>query len=340
MDNETRLPVSDAFIFFANSSAGTNSLPDGMFELPLIDSKERFLLISHLNYITRNIDLSISSELPDTIWLKPNSLQLEEVIVETRRTPQIRKKRLRDFMDAFIGDNKNQVDIKNPDALMLWMQGDTLICKAIQPLTISNEFLGYELVYILDSFLLYPNQDVKFEGQAYFQEMQNKGRTQARFRKNRWEVYQNSREYFFNQLIHDQLDTVRYKISLARTRPDRSFELFEDFKPNMVFHRVADSTYVISCNNFLAVVDRSQRMSGTTHPPNMPGTFSEIKPVAITYETSYLWSRTGEIILSSEGLILNQRDIEEFGYWSTIRTSSLLPRDYKPPVNGSSPDQR
>lgn len=334
VDAQNGLPVADAFIFFANSSQGTNSYPDGSFEIDQIDNPEPILIISHLNYLAKNLDLTGISNLPDTILLQPNNIVLEEVLVGSRSTPRIRKKRMNDFIKAFIGDNKGQVTIKNPEDLLLWENEDTLIVQASNPLYITNELLGYNLYYLLEDFRLYPNEDVKFEGQAFFQEIESKGRIRARYRKNRFQAYRDSKEFFFYNLVNDQLDTTRYKVGYSRRLPDRSFELFEELKSGQLI-REEDSSTVIPCNYFFTVVDKTQRLANVLPKTNMPGTFAEIRPTAIRYQTSYLRSQSGKIRLNRQGVILNQQDIEEFGYWSTVRTSALLPHDYEPPALNS-----
>ncbi len=329
IDSTTGSPVADAFVFFSNTSTGTISSQDGIFTLPFKNGTDVFLVVSHINYQTLTLAIPEDKKVPDTIYLASNSLLLAEVVVGKKAVPRIRRQRENAFIRAFIGSQRAKITLINPQVLLFWENEDTLIAQADQPLVIRNELLGYSVTYFLDDFRLHPNGDVQFEGNAFFEELESSGKEMAQFKRNRLRAYQNSPQYVFDHLITGQLDSSVYKIGFSRRLADQSFELYDLLNPSDLIVDSILNTTTIQCKGYFTVVNKGIRVSSSSQKAKLPtASFGEVKQTPISYETSYLHPKTNRIILDKNGAILNQKDIEEYGYWATIRTSSLLPNDY------------
>ncbi|MCB0685205.1 MAG: carboxypeptidase-like regulatory domain-containing protein [Saprospiraceae bacterium] len=334
LDVENGHPVSDAFIFFANTSTGTSSQDDGTFELPCLEGTDLLLIISHLNYLTKNIEIHPDSKFPDTIYLNPNELLLDQVVVAKKAEPRVRRQRENSFLKAFIGDDRKKITIENLDHLLFWEENDTLMCSADQPIIFNNELLGYKVTYFLEHFKLHPNDDVQFQGKAFFEEdLEATGKKLAQIRKNRLKAYYNSPTYFFLRIIENQIDSSQYQIGVSRRLADRTFELYQLWDPSKLEQDSVRNQFIIKCKDYFTVVNKGVRKAGAQPSPKlMPGAFGEKKSAPIIYETSYLYPTLGKIRVDQHGNILNHDEIEEFGFWATIRTSQLLPKDYTPPT--------
>ena len=60
----------------------------------------------------------------------------------------------------------------------------------------------------------------------------------------------------------------------------------------------------------------------------MAGRVGNFKQTTNNLPQSYLWSKHGRIVVNQYGAILNPTEVEEAGYWASLRVGALLPLDY------------
>ncbi len=89
--------------------------------------------------------------------------------------------------------------------------------------------------------------------------------------------------------------------------------------------------YEISINRILTITNSQlkvsqgiQKNTGTT----MAGRVGNFKQTTNNLPQSFLWSKHGRIVVNKYGSILNPTEVEEAGYWASLRVAALLPLDY------------
>jgi len=88
----TKEPISEAHVFFVNTAKGTFSDAMGACSLELTKGLfQKELIISHVAYDTKLIEPHELSYLSagDTIWLAPNQIEIDELIVQSTRNASI-----------------------------------------------------------------------------------------------------------------------------------------------------------------------------------------------------------------------------------------------------------
>ncbi len=95
---------------------------------------------------------------------------------------------------------------------------------------------------------------------------------------------------------------------------------------------VRKDVYEIAINRILTITNNQSKIKqagirnmGTT----LDSRVGDFKQTQNNIPRSYLWSKEGRIVVNKYGTILNPLELEEAGYWSSLRVASLLPLDYK-----------
>ena len=336
-DRASKKVISDVFIFLANSSIGTASNEQGIFEMELSETKEIVLVFSHINYELLTLEIADANLLRDTFFLQPNKVELSEAVVVGKSKSRLRNRRLKAFTKAFLGEDTREkyVQIKNPEILLFQQTKDKLIAKANEPLLIENKELGYTVQFYLEAFELYDNGDLYYKGNTFFEGLDGTPEEQTVYQKNRQEVYQKSSRSFFSDLVHQQLDTTTYLMGFSKLNGDQNFVDFNQVSPsNLILQFNGDeNAFVIIIKGFLTVINQNILVKDNLQAPSkaeLNSTTRQVVSERPQYATSFLRSRSNKILVNKFGKILNPSDLEEYGYWASLRVSALLPSDYAP----------
>ena len=339
-DRASKKVISDVFIFLANSSIGTASNEQGIFEMELSETKEIVLIFSHINYELLTLEIADANLLRDTFFLQPNKVELSEAVVVGKSKSRLRNRRLKAFTKAFLGEDTREkyVQIKNPEILLFQQTKEKLIAKANEPLLIENKELGYLIKFYLEAFELYDNGDLYYQGNTFFEELDSTPEEQTVYQKNRQEIYQKSSRSFFSDLVHQQLDTTTYLMGFSKLNGDQNFVDFNQVSPsNLILQFNGDeNAFVIIIKGFLTVINQNILVKDNLQAPSkaeLNSTTRQVVSERPQYATSFLRSRSNKILVNKFGKILNPSDLEEYGYWASLRVSALLPSDYAPPGN-------
>jgi len=311
-DKTTRAPIENVFIFLANSSIGTASEADGRFELDLADNEQVVLVFSHINYETLTLELTEQDLRRDTFLLTPNNINLEEIQVVQKGNPRLRRRRLRKFTRAFLGESADPKLVKfaNPEVLLFEEDKEKLIARATDALIIENKQLGYRLQFVLNRFELYRNNDLLYQGSAFFEPMAD----EARYREKRQRAYRVGSRYFFANLVRGTLDEADYEVGFSMLN---SAGEFTDYQPvnldSLTIEQPDDNTFAINVRGYLTVTNkRISSMEGAAGAPSLSSGMKDFQSQQSVYATSYLHSRSGWIIVNRYGRILNPKDIIEY----------------------------
>lgn len=214
LEMETGLPIQNANVFFAGTSKGTTTMPDGGFT---IDAKGNFsipLVISFIGYKVKTISIYELEKYP-IIGLEKDNLQLDEVEVKSGKSDWPRNRMLQVFKEEFLGRSTNAqaCKIKNEDDIYLFYNEDmqTLHARSQKPLIIENKLLGYTIYYSLEYFRK-SEKGIQFKGFSRFEEIEFKNDRQKRnIESQRIDAYLGSIMHFMRYLYNNNIsdpDTV------------------------------------------------------------------------------------------------------------------------------------
>lgn len=228
LDKKTNKPISGASIYFNNTTIGTISKPDGIFNIEKDGSVESSLIISYLGYQKIIIDKPENNK-NYKILMVEEEFSLDEVVLTNDDWP--RSLKLKEFKKYFLGDTKNgkSCNILNEDELILkYNKSDkVLTAVAYKPLIIKNKNLNYIIDYDLEEFKViysYVNglnervfRSTFFSGTSFFQPLEST--PNIKIEKRRQKAYKGSILHFMRSLSQQLLEENGYKVF------DGSFEI-------------------------------------------------------------------------------------------------------------------
>jgi len=146
-DKETRKPVSYAVIYFEGTSVAALTDSKGNFNLDVKKIASMPLTVSAMGYYSLSIS-DYSTGKPLILYLIPKLIELNEISVEAKSHPGLRKKNLKIFRTEFLGrtENSKHCEILNEGDLRFVTSGDndTLRAYSLKPLIIDNKALGLQ----------------------------------------------------------------------------------------------------------------------------------------------------------------------------------------------------
>ena len=322
IDVSTNLPINTAFIFVNNTSYGTETNESGKFEIDCPDDISGELIISHINYAELAINFNSVKEIPDTIFMTPEAVVLDEVLV-TENKGERRKEWIKKFNLSFLGNNDDdEIEILNPDDILFYESRDTFYAFASQPILIDNHELGYKMKFYLDDFNQ-TEERVIYSGKAFFEEVSS---VDKKMIEKRDEIFLLSKRHFLRNLIHDGVDQKFFDCHESMIERSGDYDIINRYDIQNNVYRLYNSGY------YALVTPQALYVHG----------FGKSKPREFSYsrrtlsdESSFLVPKSSVIIFNKDGVIINYDEVEEIGFWASQRIGSLLPFDYKPVESGS-----
>ena len=325
VDKKSGNPIEYAFVFLENTSIGTSTDENGMAVLDIQNEQEFTVVFTHLLYETYSIEHHSLSSDPNLIELNEKALSLEEVTVKTRKGNQRkRKKWLRQFEKAFIGEkvSSRRVKLLNPDVIWFEEDDDALYAYAVDNIKVLNKDLGYELLVALEEFSVSSEEDIKYTGKLFFKDLLNEMKGREKIEEKREKSFLQSKRLFFRSLIHEHpVNDKMYAFGVTSPKGGDSLAYipYEFSELNWKYGNSADTLIEF---DYLTVINKYRSFR------SFVSRGSSGKSYKSTPATSFLKSRTGKFIISHDGYLLNPRDIEESGYWTSFRMAMELPKNY------------
>ena len=349
VDQETKLPIPDVHVFIGNATFGTITDDEGKckFDIPADLMKE--LVISHVAYdlvVLKYSKYNIFKS-GDTIYLKPNGIDLDEIVIKGERAKQW-KKHYRKFSRAFIGRGKQAAlcEIKNPEVLRFSDEDGVFRATAIDILNIKNHYLGYDVDFKLEELSIAKDGSIKYFGYPKFTD-RSLTNNREEIEENRKEAYSRSINHFLLNLIDDNLADAKYSIELKRYTGSEFKDVIRPKANELVQLDSASGLYHIIYNEYLEVKHLALKELGAKSIGMAPGG-AESQVFGSTYQgenlrlrhpISMIYKDSPSLIVDKYGQILNQRKVKEYGYWAERRIANLLPFDYGFIVDPRSVDQ-
>jgi hypothetical protein len=217
LDQETGTIINYAAVYLSGTFIGTNTDPDGNFQLDISKNASMPLSVSAVGYNTVTL-INFSTIEPLTIYLIPKIYNLNEVIVSAKSNAGKRRTNLILFKNIFLGTTfiakKCKILNENDITFNYDSDRDTLRAYATKPLQIENRLLGYKITYFLDEFeYVRQNETFFYKGNIVFnEEMTSEESQKSSVEKVRRNAYIGSRMHFFRELSADNLKAAGFLV--------------------------------------------------------------------------------------------------------------------------------
>jgi len=329
IDSASREPLAFASVFCQNTTQGTTTNKEGSFYLSLKEGGYD-LVITYTGYRSRMIRISQDIKTTDLqIEMVKEEKSIEEVVI--RSSNEVKDgwtKYGKFFLDNFIGTTPfaSQTVLLNPEVLKFYYfrRSEKLKVLADSPLVISNNALGYNLRYNLDSFLfLYKTDICSYRGLGFYEEKTGTEDSIKFWKKNREKAYFGSRLHFMHSYFDSTLTDKGFIISLLDKENDKKFnKINEPF--DTAWYTPADSVNEVDIY-FPARIS----ITYTKRAPENEYLKKYKLPMNVSQQVSYI-DLLDVITIKQNGYYYDQKDWINFGYWSWKNIADQVPNDYIP----------
>lgn len=337
-DEETSQAIENAHTFLINTTFGDVSDKNGEINIRIPDDMSEELLVSHVSYNQKIFvpNQYLNFKLGDTIWLIPNNLAIEEIIVTEKRSNKW-KKNFKRFEKAFLGQDEaaTKCEILNPEVLRFEEKDGNFIATAVDLLHIKNEYLGYEIQYLLKTLSIKTDGSIDYLGQAKFTEIDS-SENHKQYQKNRDQTYLSSPKHFFFSLLNNQLEVNGYETEVVTYRENQFVPLLKIDASTLLKPSKDPKKQLVYFNEFLKITHKSNASVNYSRVGMRRGGLESQRFSAntvnnkadINYPISYLYKLTPQIEINQYGNVLNSKVIKEYGFWANQRFARQLPWDY------------
>lgn len=326
MDSATREPLSKASVFCQNTTAGTVTDKQGDFSLSL-KSGGYDLIFSYTGYQTQTVRVTENNKLE--ILLIKEDKSLGEVILKNNYEVTDGWDKYGDFfLKNFIGSTPNAggCTVLNPEVLKFYYykRSNKLKVLATDAIQVSNNALGYNLRYQLDSFIYYYNTDINlYRGYCLYTEMDGSDSLKKAWATSRAKAYYGSKLQFMRSYYDSTITEDGWLVDMLDENNNKKFNKVKD---------VYDTTYygaLDSTNEIEIWYPRKISITYTKKKPEAEYLKKMNLPKSVPYSISYIDIKE-TIAITENGYYYNQKDWINQGYWSWKNLADLLPYDYWP----------
>lgn len=367
-DAESGKTLSFVSVFINNSSIGTTTDAEGNFTIASPSSQRFEIITSYVGYETHTTSISPENSTRFlNIKLKQKSAELEQVIVSSYEKDGWTKWG-KVFLENIIGTTPSaeHCKLKNSKAVRFIYnkKEQVLTAYASEPLQIENKYLGYNLVYDLQSFRFdYKNRIFFFSGYPFFTNLKGSSRKIEKWEKHRRYAYEGSLMHFMRALYRNKVQEAGFTMNVLQRFPNKEkarvkalYKNRLNINGNNVISISADSSEYF--NSILAQSDSMDYVQKNTLPADsiaygydsttavlefknhLQVTFEKKKEMPSKaldhhYEIArpvsiFNFVNTGLVFVYSDGSYFEPNNILTEGYWAwSEKLSNLLPTDYK-----------
>ncbi len=249
---DTKEPLAAASVYLSNTSFGSYTNQQGVFNLSVAGGGKYNLIVSFVGYETFVRSVNFNTALEELIIpLKPKQNKLEDVVLEPVVTNGWQKWG-KFFTDLFIGTSSYSWDctLKNPEVIKFINSKKEKKLKAFasEPLIIKNNSLGYEIRYSLEEFEFdFVKKIVRFNGYPLFKDLSRQHPSKAiKWQGKRKIIYNGSLMHFMRAIFANKLEEEGYEMRSLASYPNvlkfRARELFKRNKDTTSIH-IVDSFF-------------------------------------------------------------------------------------------------
>lgn len=328
LDSASREPLPGASVFAQNTTQGTTCNQDGNFVFQLKSGGGYELIFSFTGYKSQEIRITENKNENFEVLLVKEDKSMGEVVIQSSNEVKDGWEKYGDFfISHFIGATPfaEYCTIQNKEAVRFfyYRRSDKLKVLATDPLVISNEALGYDIHYQLDSFVYYYKTDLSsYRGTCFFREKLGVVSQAMIWKTNREKAYFGSRLHFMRCYYDSTLKQAGFTISLIND-DKKTFGLLTNPYSKKYFS-IDDSTdeVVIHFPDKISV-------AYTKAVPENAYLKQFNLPLDVGVQVSYI-DLLNPIAIKGNGYYYDQRSWVNQGYWSWKNLADLLPYDYWP----------
>ncbi|NNE15187.1 MAG: DUF3179 domain-containing protein, partial [Saprospiraceae bacterium] len=343
IDEETEEPISGAHVFVNDSSVGDISNDEGFCEINVSPRENQNFIISHISYGTLVVDPKHYPLLTDNavLTMKSNGVDINAIQVTAKRSRKW-KKNYEKFKEALfgIGTPATKCEILNPEVLRFNKHKDTLTVNAIDVLKIDNNYLGYDILFWLESLIIEPDGSKYYKGKGQFIDKENA--QDSKHIKQREKSYQNSLPHFLHSLISSKdntaLSDLGYEISIDRYKKKKFNKISVPSVQELIKKDEASGYYQLHFSDFLTV-NHLELIETHTFGTQVSISLAEqqnfgsgrTQSLGAKKQTaiSRLYKLGDYLKFDIRGNVINKIDMREYGYWADQGLATTLPVDYK-----------
>lgn len=327
LDSATREPLLGASVFAQNTTLGTTSNRDGEFSLQL-KSGGYELIFSFTGYRNEEVRITENKNQQLEIILVKEDKSLGEVVLQSSNEVRDGWEKYGDFfIEHFIGATpfSKECLIENKDVVKFYYyrRSDRLKVLATEPLVISNDALGYNLRYQLDSFVYYYKTDLSsYRGTCFFTEKLGTVSQAMIWKANREKAYFGSRMHFMRSFYDSTLKESGFTISSIND-DKKTFGLLTNpyQKKYYSIPDTVDEIEIYFPDKISVAFIKAVPEDAYLRQFNLP--------MDVGVQVSYI-DMLKPIAIKENGYYYDQRNWINQGYWSWKNLADLLPYDYWP----------
>ncbi|RQO41771.1 hypothetical protein DBR39_03930 [Chryseobacterium sp. KBW03] len=359
--DDTGRRIDNVNIYLDGTKTGTVSKEDGSFTLNLSTQKYGNLVFQKEDYETFTIGLpDVINKTLKVVLTKTNAI---EEIRLVPYTPEAYQNYINYFLDTFIGNNREDVKIKNQRSLKFSYDKKNKLLKVKAPntLIIENKNLGYEISYNLISFSAdFNSKMVNYTGTSFFKESKNTDKVKL----NRMNAYEGSLLHFFRSIYDHKIVEAGFIVNQVVRIPNPQYPSEEELntlknyleivnKPDLntipenireiARRKNAQSQYMLAIvKTKIPDLDYVKRSDGQVFlefkdilQVNYPKFYYELKGKEFVKRanrnilSSFLHSDGESFEISKEGNITTPDQLINEGDFSKNKIENMLPLDYQ-----------
>lgn len=348
LDSISREPLAAASVFCQNTTLGTATNKQGEFSLSL-KSGGYDLIFSYTGYQTQTI--RVSDNIPagqagnkfEILMIKEEKSMGEVVLRNSFEVADGLTKYGDFFMQHFIGATPNaaKCSLQNPEALKFYFYKRTNRLKvlATEPIRISNNALGYNMHYQLDSFVYYYNNSTNlYRGYCLYSEMEGSDSMKAVWASARRKTYEGSKLHFMRSFYDSTVIEDGWIVDLLDEKDDKKFNKIKNVYDSAYYSTIVNTRDSIGTDSLVYTVVSGPPEVEIYFPRKISITYTKKKPEPeylkkmglpknVQFLISYIDIRDA-IAIMENGYYYDQKDWVNQGYWSWKNLADQLPYDY------------
>lgn len=328
VDSASNEPLAGASVFAQNTTLGTVTDKEGNFSLQL-KSGGYELIISFTGYQSQEFRITDNRNQDVRIGLIKEDRTLSEVVIQSSNEVMDGWEKYGDFfISHFIGATPfaEKCIIQNKDSLRFfyYRRSDKLKVLATEPLIITNDALGYDLRYQLDSFVYYYKTDLSsYRGTCLFTEKLGTVSQAMVWKANREKAYFGSRMHFMRSVYDSTLKQDGFNVDILDENNKTKFSRLLNPLDKRYY------TVIDSLDEVELYYPQKISVTYTKATPENEYLKQYGLPMDVGVQISYI-DILNPITIKQNGYYYDQRDWINQGYWSWKNLADLLPYDYLP----------
>lgn len=334
MNANTGAPMQGASVFAQNTTIGTATNEEGIFQLTLPNGGYD-LIVTYTGFVTssKRVTAADADNRNLIFVMNEKNNDLEDLIIVASNEVKDGLEKYGDFFrENFLGQTVNSRNCKilNEEVLKFYYykKSNRLKVLAPEPLEIENKALGYTIKYSLDSFVHQYNDNVSiYTGYPLYEEMQTEDSVLlVQWSEARNDAYKGSTLHFMRSVYNKSLKNQGFEIQQLYTvnGDDKMKPL--PFEYAALHYKKDSATLTVQVRpDFprLGVIYKAEKPTAAY--------LSKFPKEPSLFQFSVLGFTTREpMVIEQNGYYYDQFDLVTSGYWGWEKVADALPYDYKP----------